>query len=439
MHGVLGFSLVSVWTLIGVDTAATIFLAMVIWVNRRHWALLLAGSASGAAAGLLLTWWFGDQQGILGIPPTPVDRAWAVAAFVGLGLSVVAFTRRNWIIRVGAVVAAISFLVSGGLGINRDGGLFPKISDVVGVSSIRPLNLPLLAGSGPAHSFDASLYTSWVAPAGMPSAGKYGTVAIPGATSGFRARPAIVYLPPAALTGSPPALPVLIVMSGQGPGAAPYNVVDAGHFVSTLDRIAQAHHGLAPIVVIPDQLRSPTNNPMCVNGALGNSDTYLTVDVPRWVRSHLLVQTGAQAWAVGGFSEGGTCALQLATRHPNLFGSFIDVSGQRGPELGSIPSTIQRGFGGSVAKYLAAQPLNIMKQHGHYANSSAFIATGANDVRYRRVVPAISAPLKAAGVHVTTYMIPAVGHDWAAAARGLAHGTSWLMPRIGLAQPVGER
>ncbi len=43
-----------------------------------------------------------------------------------------------------------------------------------------------------------------------------------------------------------------------------------------LDRLAAAHHGLAPIVVMPDQLGEATRNPMCVDGPLGDSRTYLT-------------------------------------------------------------------------------------------------------------------------------------------------------------------
>ncbi len=416
-----------------VEALAVAFAGLLIWAGRRDRIWLVAGVLSGAAVGVGLTWWFGDEEGILGVPPTLVDRCWAIAAFAGLGLAVVSVVRRKRAIRVIAGVAALSFLVAGGLAINRDGGLFPKISDVLGVSSIPSLDLSATAQTGTTASYNPRLYRAWSAPLGIPGSGEYGTVSIPGHVSHFDPRPAIVYLPPAALVADPPALPVLIVMSGQGPGAAPYNVVDAGHFVTTMNRIAREHHGLAPIVVIPDQLRSPTNNPMCVNGPLGNSDTYLTVDLPRWIRSHLRVESGPRAWTVAGFSEGGTCSVQLAAKHPKLFGSFIDVSGQHGPELGSVRSTIQRGFRGNVYAYLAAQPTRIMKQHGHYSDTDAFFAAGANDSRYGPVLPVIAAAARRAGMHVTTYVVAGASHDWAAAARGLAHGASWLMPLDGLA------
>jgi len=437
----LHFSLVSIWTLATVDTVAAVFVCWLIWAGRARWKLLLVGAGMGAAAGLVLTWWFGDEEGILGIPPTGVDRWSAVATFAGVGVVVVSLIHRRWAMRTMAVVAALSFVVAGGLAINRDGGLFPHVSDVLGVSSVPALHLSAVANREPATAFNPELYRSWLPPLGMPANGTYGSADIPGVVSHFDARPAIVYLPPAALVAHPPALPVLIVMSGQGPGAAPYNVVDAGHFVTTMNRIANAHQGLAPIVVIPDQLKSPTNNPMCVDGPLGNSATYLTVDAPHWIRTHFRVETGPGAWAVAGFSEGGTCSVQLAAQYPHIFGSFIDVSGQRAPELGSIASTIRRGFRGNVAAYLAALPERVMKKHGHYVHTEAFLAAGANDTRYGPALPIVAAAARKSGIHVVTYIVPNASHDWSAAARGLSHGARWLMPLIGLAPknhtPVG--
>lgn len=436
MQWLLGFSLVSDWTLVPVDIVAGAFIVILALVGRRDWKWLLVGAGVGIVVGVAMTWWFGDEQGILGIPPTPVDRCWAIAAFAGLGVAVVSVLRRGRLIRVVAVVATLSFFVAGGLAINRDGGLFPKVSDVLGVSSIRPLDVSQLAGPRDNSTYNPLLYRAWLAPVGMPREGRYGSVTIPGVVSGFDARPAIVYLPPAALVADPPALPVLIVMSGQGPGAAPYNVVDAGHLVTTMNEIARKHHGLAPIVVIPDQLKRATNNPMCVDGPLGNSQTYLTVDVPRWIRTHLRVETGPAAWTVAGFSEGGTCSVQLAARFPHLFGSFIDVSGEVGPALGSPESTIQRGFDGSISKYEAAQPTNIMKKHGPYRHTEAFITAGANDIRYRPALSVVAAAARRARMKVTTWVVPGASHDWSAAARGLAHGARWLLPLDGLAPPA---
>ena len=103
------------------------------------------------------------------------------------------------------------------------------------------------------------------------------------------------------------------------------------------------HHGLAPVVVMPDDLGSEFANPMCLNSRLGNVQTYLTVDVPNWITSHLQVRSPERGWAIGGFSEGGTCAIQLSTQAPRLYPFFVDISGQIEPTLGSRQPHDQQG------------------------------------------------------------------------------------------------
>lgn len=437
---VASLSLVAFATLFWADALAALFALAMLWLGRRNLLALLIGAISGAVCGIALTWWFGDVQGILGTPPTAVDRGWSITVFAGLGVTAALVIRQRRLARVVAVVGSLSLVVAGCLAVNRDGGLFPKVSDVLGDTRIPALHLEASHLPSPSDvSFNPSLYRTWSPPPDMPNKGRYGSVTIPGAVSHFVARPAIIYLPPAALVAHPPRLPVLIVMSGQGPGAAPYNVVDAGHIISTMNKIAMAHHGLTPIVVIPDQLKAPTNNPMCVDGPLGNSETYLTVDVTRWIRTHLPVQTGRQAWTIAGFSQGGTCALQLGAGHPTLFGSFIDVSGERGPILNSVRATIQRGFSGDAAAYRAAQPAAVMAQHGPYRNTAAFFAVGAMDVKYGPAQPVVAEAARGAGIHVKTWIINGASHDWSAAGRGLAKGTRWLLARVGLAAPVTVR
>jgi len=52
-------------------------------------------------------------------------------------------------------------------------------------------------------------------------------------------------------------------------------------------------------------------NSLCLDSRLGRSATYLTSDVPQWIRATLQVDGDPRAWVVGGFSHGGTCALQM--------------------------------------------------------------------------------------------------------------------------------
>jgi S-formylglutathione hydrolase FrmB len=227
----------------------------------------------------------------------------------------------------------------------------------------------------------------------------------------------------------------VMMLSGQ-PGD-PGSLLASGGLTTTLDRLADADHGLAPIVIVPDQLGSTYANPLCVDGKLGNSATYLTVDVPKYVSAHFRVATGRQAWAIGGFSQGATCSIQLASAHPEQFGSFLDVAGELGPSLESREATIEKGFGGSTAAYKAAQPAAILAAHGHYPDTLAFFAIGENDSEYGGAMISNSAAASAAGMTVIRYTSPRSGHDWVTATNGIAVGLGDLYPRLGLAaQPV---
>ncbi|MFJ4295539.1 alpha/beta hydrolase [Curtobacterium sp. NPDC089689] len=290
-------------------------------------------------------------------------------------------------------------------------------------------------GSTAPSSLD--LATSWTAPLDMPTQGRLLHETIPATTSHFAARQALVYLPPAALTADPPHLPVDVLLSGQSKGAGPNDVQSGGHIEETMDALATVDRGLAPIVVVPDQLGPQSANPMCVDGKLGNSRTYLTKDVPAWITSHLKVQTAASAWTIGGFSQGGTCAIQLGAGDPSRFGNLIDVSGEDGPTLGSEAKTIADGFGGSRAAYLAAQPAALMRANAPYRDTNAFFAVGRLDSTYGPVMPVQAARARAAGMHVATWEVPGDRHNWTTARAALAAGLAWMQSRIGLA-PSGD-
>ncbi|WP_065963226.1 alpha/beta hydrolase-fold protein [Curtobacterium sp. UCD-KPL2560] len=409
--------------------AVTVVAALgVVLAVRRAWRPLAVALVAGAVLGALLSWFLGDVLDVLGIAPTWVDRIWTGVVCALLGVAVVGLVRGRTRTRVVAAVLVPLAVLSGALAINRDAGLFPTVADALGESHVPALALP----DDPSPSTRAADAAAWQPPSDMPTHGRYGSVRIPGDTSHFRARPAIVYLPPAALVEHAPVLPVVVMLSGQGPGAAPANIVEAGRMVARLDALAAAHHGLAPIVVMPDQLGAATNNPMCVDGPLGNSATYLTEDVPAWVHRHLHAAESADRWAIGGFSQGGTCAVQLGAAFPHRFGSWIDVSGQRGPTLGDQDETVQRGFRGDRAAFEDAQPVRLLQDHAPYRSSAAFIAAGADDSRYGPVVPVIADAARAAGTDVTVRMIEGGGHDWHTAGVALAEGVEWFMRRTHL-------
>ena len=303
-----------------------------------------------------------------------------------------------------------------------------------GTVATRPDGIP--AAEAPTRVTPAAqdLATTWAAPVSMPRVGRLLRVAVPGTVSRFHARAALLYLPPAALTADPPHLPVVELMSGQSVGAGPDDLArdTGGRLEEILDAFATLHRGLAPIVVVPDQLGPQSVNTLCVDGPRGNSRTYITEDVPEWIRTHLRVQSAATAWTVAGFSQGGTCAIQFGAGLPDVFGNVIDVSGETGPSLGTVRQTIQDGFAGNAAAYAAAQPAALMAAHAPYRDTNAFFTAASADHQYGPDMLPQAARARAAGMHVTTWVIPHATHSWPMARAALAAGFEWLSPLVGL-------
>jgi hypothetical protein len=114
--------------------------------------------------------------------------------------------------------------------------------------------------------------------------------------------------------------------------------------------------GLATIVVVADPLGSQLAQTICVDSVAGNAFTYLSVDVPTWIRSTLQVDPDPRRWAVGGRSAGGTCALQLAVNAPTVYPTFLDISGQDEPTVGTRRQTVIQFFGGDPQPSLPSIP-----------------------------------------------------------------------------------
>ncbi|MEO6943807.1 MAG: alpha/beta hydrolase-fold protein [Lacisediminihabitans sp.] len=405
---------------------AGLTLVVLVAVPKRHRALFLVASGiAGASVGLLLGWLVSDVWDSFEVALSVPTRLWLAAAVAAVGVAVASFRGvRTWR-KVLAGCAIPLFVLAGGIGINSDVGEFPRVGDLIGHTTVRALVLPAPSTSSPSSSV-----AKWVPPVDLPLKGRVGFVSIPAVTSHFAARKAIVYLPPAALVPNAPALPVLEMMSGQ-PGE-PLNLVTSGNFPEILDSFALAHRGLAPIVVIPDQLGAPQNNPMCVDSPLGNSASYLTVDVPAWVRDHLRVLPGRSDWAIGGFSQGGTCAIQLGAKYPALFGNIFDIAGQVAPHHGSIASTIRDAFGGSPARYQAATPLALLRAGAPYPDTFAVFVSGQDDARFGPGARVVATAAAAAGITVRSVVSPGTAHDWRTVRYALNAGIPLLMNQWGL-------
>ncbi|MFZ7086960.1 alpha/beta hydrolase [Curtobacterium sp. RRHDQ10] len=397
-------------------------------LRRLLWRI--GGIVVGAVVGVVLTWWIGDVQDAFGVSFTPVTRMWIAMLFGVAGLLVVALVQGRNGRRVVAVLATAAVALATGLGINVDFGAYRTIEQAITTDPYPAGSLGHEQGIGSAV-LPVATTSTWTAPAGMPKHGRIISVRIPATVSHFHARRAVVYLPPAALTATPPVLPVVISLSGQ-PGQ-PSDMFATGRLGDVMNQYAAAHHGLAPIVVAPDQLGAPNRNPMCVDSRrLGRSATYIMTDTTNWIRSHLRVANGSGAWGIVGFSQGATCAMQFSTEHPGVFGAALAISSELAPVTGNASHSIAVAFHGSAAAYREAAPLTIMHEHAPYIDHLTVFAYGSQDAPYRASTTALRAGAIAAGMDTRLIVSPGSAHDWNTVRYAIVNGMPIVLDHLGL-------
>lgn len=393
------------------------------WPDRAAWrrtGIRARGAVGGGLVGLLACWVVGDLLNAFDVRLTDVTRMWVAFAFAGLGLAAVGLVQGGRGRRVLAVVLVPLALLVPALGVNVDYAAYPTLNALVQTDPFPALDLgaetggvggAVAAGSaGSAGTTGTRAADRWVPPGTMPATGLVGTVRIPGRESGFPARPAVVYLPPAARTADPPPLPVIVSLSGQ-PGS-PSDMFTAGGLATTLDAYAAAHHGIAPIVVSADQLAVPGHNTMCVDSTIGNAATYITRDVPDWITSHLRVTTDRRGWGLVGFSQGATCAMQFLAGHPDRFSAALAISSEPQPIDRSPQNSADEAFSGSLRRWRAAAPGALMAANRPYPDSSVWLTAGSTDGEFVRSARHLGSAARAAGIRTTVASAPGSGHDW---------------------------
>jgi S-formylglutathione hydrolase FrmB len=338
----------------------------------------------------------------------PISTWWPVGAVVGL-LALVAFVAAIRLRRLARVIAvvlcAVLYLVEAGVIVNAHFEYYRTLGEAFG-------------GYGPGES---SLEQATQDTGTIPAAGQVVPLTIPGTTSGYAARPAQAYLPPIWFSRNRPQLPVVMLLHGE-PGA-PTDWTEGGLAQSTADAWAAQNGGVAPVLVMPDINGSLTADSECVDGPVSNVETYLTIDVPAAVQKTLGTLPAGAAWVVAGFSEGGSCAIMLALRHPDLFTAFGDYGGLVGPRVGDANAgtadTVAQLFGGSQQAFRAHEPSALLSTVKFPQLGGWFEVGSADDQPYQAFKQL--APLsRAAGVATCSVVVPGGGHTfavWSAAFR----------------------
>lgn len=199
-----------------------------------------------------------------------------------------------------------------------------------------------------------------------------------------------------------------------------------------MDRFAAAHHGVAPVVVVVDPNGTPNGNFLCMDSHIAQADTFLARDVPAWIRTTFDVDPDPRQWAAGGFSFGATCAMQMVTRHPDIYSASLAFSSEAEPALAKERhKTIEASFGGDTEAFERQTPLHLMEQR-RFDGNAVYFGAGERDPQFVEYMGVLADAARSAGFSVQQRIIPGAGHSWEVAARGLPGGLDFLARRWGI-------
>ncbi|MBS1907402.1 MAG: esterase [Actinobacteria bacterium] len=409
--------------------AGALFLYLLIRRPTLRWLVTSVGALLTGLLLAVLIWFIVIRiNHAFGIPIKHVVYFWFAGTLAGVCLAIANMWRSRWWRKVIAACAVLVFIAVGSLGINAAIGLDRTLGSLLGIVARNPITLPPPTAKPHGGPQAPPLWKTWKPPADMPTHGTVGTQIIPNAISGFASRPAGIYLPPAALVPNAPRLPLVVLMMGQ-PGSP-----DPSYVAGVLDQFAARHDGLAPIVVVADQIGDPNQDPLCLDTAkFGKAKTFIVQDVVNWAVANLNVIKDPRYRTIAGYSNGGACAMSYLAEYPNLWSNVLDISGEEYPGSEQPSTVLADIFHGDQAAYDAIKPENLLAARKIPGTFGVF-TVGSNDLGYIPGVQRIAAAASAAGMSAVYYEVPNGGHVLPALTDGLAKGFSLLYPRLGLSE-----
>jgi enterochelin esterase-like enzyme len=333
-----------------------------------------------------------------------------VLGIVGvLGVAVllaVIWDRRGWVVR--SALVAVSVLVvaaTAGLQLNRMTEAYPSWSALFGQEPRHPAEAEDQVAASGADS---------TAAAGGASRMLSLTVAGPASRLTLSM---YVYLPAGYGRSARTAYPVIEATHGYpGTAATWLRKLRVQHY---LDAEMAAGRMAPTVVIFPMQTPRALLDTECTNLVHGpQTETYLTVDVPAYVRSHFHVRADRAAWGLIGYSAGGFCTNNLLLRHADKYAAGASLSGY-------ASAGIPIGDGSESTYNNPVWRLQHLPQPG----VSLFLAWADDDKQTRRDSLRIAA-LSHSPIRVTTAIVAHGGHSHAVWQEMEAPAFDWLSAHL---------
>jgi len=414
--------------------AGLLLIAAIGWRNRRWRVVWLPWATLVGVALAVAAYWYIASQGLSDDSNPAPDSLWIWIGLSGVatGVLIAGWRGARWWRRGVSAAAVPVCVLCSALALNLWVGYFPTVQTAWN---------QLTAGPLPDQT-DPVTVVAMQQRHTIPPKGTVVPVNIPDAGSGFKHRGELVYLPPAwYATDPPPPLPTVMMVGGEF--NTPADWMRAGSAIKTIDDFAAAHGGNAPVFVFVDSGGAFNNDTECVNGTRGNAADHLTKDVVPFMVSNYRVSANRANWGVVGWSMGGTCAVDLAVMHPDMFSTFQDIAGDLTPNSGNKAQTIARLFGGNAAAWAAFDPTTVITHHGPYTGVVGWFDINGTPSAQPHVVNAAANPNdqtaaanslcaigSANGIKCAVVMQPGK-HDWPFAAHAFAVGLPWLAGQLG--------
>ena len=415
------------------------------WRSARWRTLWLPAMVAGGVLLALGAQWYIGSLGIARDPSPPLVWVWIAAAGVAVGVVVLGWRGARWWRRGAAVMTVPLCVLCVSLALNAWVGYLPTVSAAWNQLGAGPLP----------DQADGQRVAQLQLRGARLASGVVLEEDIPADVSKFAHRRELVYLPPAWFASTPPPRLPAVMMIGADFNT-PADWLRAGKAIYTVDHFASAHGGYAPVLVFVDATGAFNNDTECVNGPRGNAADHLTKDVVPYMISKFRVSAERANWGIAGFSMGGTCALDLAVMHPDIFSSFVDIAGDAGPNMGTKAQTIARLFGGNADAYAAFDPTTVILRRPPYSGVYGWFDIPGAPRAQHRYITATGIGAVAVGAHdplanpegqdfaanslctvasahgIRCAVVAQSGrHDWPFAAQAFSAALPWLSGRLG--------